>query len=106
MHHLVERVGDGRVRVMCRITGSYKGEHWEYVDTEYASLYVWPEGTEDRLGRFWWTEGNGSCDCNRGQFIGKELPCGYEVMIDRIVPLDSYYPALELNETQEGKLYG
>ena len=52
---------------------------WEWVDEDT------PEGME-----FWWTEGNGGCDCNRSLYISKsypdfpELDCGDEIELKSI----------------------
>jgi len=43
----------------------------ETVETEYIHYWESPETTEERnyYIRFWWEEGNGACDCNRGGFF-------------------------------------
>ena len=30
---------------------------------------------DTEYSEFWWEEGNGSCDCNRGLEFGLDLPC-------------------------------
>jgi len=49
------------------------------VERTFRMPAPWPNGPDD----FWWTEGNGACDCNRGDFFERaggnedaDEPCG------------------------------
>jgi hypothetical protein len=98
----MKRLKDGRVNCRVRITGTFQGEPFEYVDPEGhdGSQYIWPDGDPST---YWWSEGNFSCDCNRAEFVGVEhMECGETICIDRIEPIDFDGPVLELNETVQG----
>lgn len=98
---------DGRIRCRVRITGTYKGNAFEYTDPEddEGSQFIWPNGDPST---FWWSEGNMACDCNRAKYLpeawGVEDECGHEICIDRIEPVDYDGPVLELNETVESSV--
>jgi hypothetical protein len=66
-----------------KIKWKYKDKEGTYDDT-FGFLY------KDEFGEindYWWTEGNGACDCNRGSmFLGLELPCGDTIEILEIEP--------------------
>ena len=96
-----ETLQDGRKRCRVKITGTYKGEPWEYTDppSHPGSQFIWPDGDNSS---YWWSEGNMGCDCNRARFAGVEKEdCGGDICIDSIVPLDPDLPALHLNESAE-----
>jgi len=92
----------------CRVTikGTFRGEPFEYTDPEGApgSQFIWSDGDPST---YWWQEGNMACDCNRARFVpsladvADDYPCGAEILIDSIVPLDPDLPALILNESEE-----
>ncbi len=93
---------DGRIQCRVKITGTFRGKPFEYIDPEDSggSQYIWPDGDPST---FWWTDGNYSCDCNRWRFAGvEELDCGEEICIDKIEPIDYDAEPLVLNETIEG----
>ncbi len=98
----------GRIRCRVRITGTYKGNYWEYIDPpdHPGSQFVIPPQTGENqtdewdLSEYWWTDGNMYCDCCRSRFIGLDLDCSSdEICITKIEPLDKEYPTLYLNET-------
>ncbi len=94
---------DGSINCRVKITGTFHGKPFEYVDPEGSegSQYVWPNGDPST---FWWAEGNLSCDCNRARFIGdEEMKCGNTIHIDEIEPIDYDGPILFLNETTQGR---
>lgn len=101
-----------RVQARCRITGTFRGKPWEYVDPPGAAGAQWIDldyyGDVDP-STYWWSEGNFACDCNREMFLpddmaenlptGGESRCGELIHIDRIVPIDRPdLPALILGE--------
>lgn len=94
---------DGRIRCRVRITGTYQGRGFNYVDPEGVNgrQFIEPDGDPST---FWWSEGNMSCDCNRAALLPPEWnvsrECGDEICIERIEPIDYDGPVLELNETQ------
>ena len=102
----MQKLDDGRINCRVKITGTYKGKPFEYIDPEgvEGSQYIWPDGDPST---FWWAEGNMACDCNRSYFLPEEWgvsnECGDEILIDTIVPVDYDGPSLELNETVDGK---
>jgi hypothetical protein len=92
---------DGRVRCRVKITGTFKGKPFEYIDPENTdgSQFYHQDGDPST---FWWTYGNYACDCNRAQFVGLAgLECGGTINIDKIEPIDHDGETLELNETAE-----
>lgn len=92
--------------------------HWSYSGqsgiADHQAIAMVDEYTHEWcLSEYWWTEGNGSCDCNRGSFIGltyEEFPelfheehhddpkCGDKIIISRLESLDPLIPSLELPE--------
>ena len=94
---------DGRINCRVKITGTYHGRPFEYIDPEGCySQFIWPNGDPSSL---WWSEGGMRCDCARSYLLpeewGIELDCGEEIMIDSIEPIDYNGPVLHLNESQE-----
>lgn len=65
----------------------YKGR--EYI-VDQLDFYAYWMGDWGEYSKFWWQEGNGSCDCNRSIFIHEkypefpELKCGDEIELDGI----------------------
>ena len=97
---------DGRIQGRVRIIGSYHGNQFEYIDPDNCDGSQYWNSTEHNgyePSEFWWSEGNMSCDCNRGFLIGKTLECGNEIRIDRIECIEETeqgLPALVLNESE------
>ena len=51
---------------------------FEYRGKEYYVRDDHSEYGDDEISDYWWTEGNGSCDCNRSIYIQrskKDFPC-------------------------------
>lgn len=100
----MEVLDDGRIVCRVRISGSYQGRPFTYTDPPESkgSQYIWKDGDPSR---YWWTEGNFGCDCNRSRFLPEDwnVPesCGEEILINKIEPIDHDGPVLELNEEQE-----
>lgn len=97
---------DGRVQCRVKIVGTCldTGEVFEYIDPEDSegSQFYWPNGDPST---FWWSEGNMSCDCNRGLFVGiDDKGCGSTICIDTIEAIDFDGKILELNETSKRKV--
>ena len=93
---------DGRINCRVKITGTFKGQPFEYTDPESTPGSQFYDRDGDP-SRFWWAEGNFSCDCNRGQFVGlDEMECGETINIDKIEPIDFDGKTLELNESLMG----
>lgn len=106
---------DGRIQVRVRITGTFRGERWEYVDPDDrdGSQFIWPKdkcwSDDEIVSRYWWYDGNMSCDCNRWKFLPSHLQelcpeenCGEEICIDRIEPVEGDTSlVLVLNDTEE-----
>lgn len=68
-----------RVKIQWRV-GEKSGEY----SGDFATCPI----DEDGLNDFWWTDGNGACDCNRADFfLGEEWPCGEKIEIVNITPL-------------------
>jgi hypothetical protein len=64
--------------------------HWKVGEKEgfYIDNFGFCHDDEGFLDDYWWTEGNGNCDCNRGSmFLNEEWPCGNKIEILDIVPL-------------------
>lgn len=91
-------IRNGIINCRVTITGTYKGKTFTYIDAEGEPGSQFIHAGNDP-STFWWSEGNFACDCNRGQFVGLDLPCGDAVLIDSIVPLDPSLPSLFLNES-------
>ena len=95
---------DGRIQCRVKITGTYRGSPWEFIDPEDSdgSQFIDADGDPSS---FWWTEGNFGCDCNRAKFLpeawGVEDDCGTLIKMDKIEPIDKELAqyTLELNET-------
>ena len=107
-----------------KISGSYKHRLWEYVDgPDEKSQFYWPPGEYEWANpdewypnEYWWAEGNFSCDCNRAEFLPEGVyeeptdgPCGSEICIDVIEPLEKgpngeELPTLFLHETDYGDI--
>lgn len=78
---------DGRLQVRVKITGTFRGQPWEYTDpdTREGSQFLWPPGSHDDYGDdeinarewgnsyYWWASGNLACDCNRAKFLPPEM---------------------------------
>lgn len=92
-----------------KITGTYRGQSWEYIDSPdgEGSAFVYAPGeyfgNEEWLpGDYWFSEGNFSCDCNRGRFVFGDkydcdnAQCGREINIDRIEPIEQPIPGVVL----------
>jgi hypothetical protein len=108
-------LGDGRIRCRVKITGTFRGRVWEYVDPEDSegSQFIWPEDEDGNVdpSQFWWSEGNMGCDCNRRSFLPDEMKdeigeiqCGDLIKIDEIIPVErgpngEELPSLELWES-------
>ena len=98
----MRQLDDGRIQCRVKITGTFRGEPYEYVDPEDhpGSQFIWPDGGSSD---WWWSDGNMSCDCNRGEFVGiEDMECGETINIDMIEPIDYDGPTLELNDTRDG----
>jgi hypothetical protein len=83
--------------VRARIHGSYNGKKFVYEDREGEVGSLWLS----TLAECVWTDGSGSCDCNRAYLVGKDsLPCGETVRIEKIEPKDAQWSiwSLYLNE--------
>ena len=75
--------------------------------TEHQAIAM-PDEYQDNhfvLSEYWWSEGNGGCDCNRSRFIypDREVDddadrCGEEIFIRALESLDPLIPSLLLNE--------
>lgn len=57
------------------------------------------------LSEYWWSEGNGGCDCNRRRFIYPDQEvddesdrCGEEIHIRALESMDPLVPSLILGE--------
>lgn len=94
---------DGRIQCRVRITGTYKGQPFEYVDPEGedGSQFIQPDGDPST---YWWSEGNFGCDCNRYYLLPEEWGvtdenCGHMIKIDMIQPIDYDGPTLHLQES-------
>ncbi len=97
----MKALDDGRINCRVRITGTFQGKPFEYIDPEDSdgSQYIWPDGDPST---YWWAEGNFSCDCNRWDFVGdEEMECGETICIDQIEPIDYDGPILFLDETAQ-----
>ena len=98
----MKRSDNGTIQCRVKITGTFRGKLYEYVDSEDhpGSQFIWSNGDPSTR---WWTDGNMSCDCNRGRFIGiHDMECGETINIDTIEPVDYDGPMLTLNETRDG----
>lgn len=114
---------DGTVQCRVKITGTFRGIPFEYIDPpDYdGSQFLWSDGDKSF---YWWSYGNMACDCNRVKFLPEELKplilkrtsenyadepfvddplCGYEILIDRIEPIDFPEEVLILDETAREK---
>jgi hypothetical protein len=94
-----------QLQCRARVEGSYKGRPFVYEDPPDSpgSQFVWDDGDPSR---YWWAEGNLSCDCNREPFLPddfgyrKDGRCGRSICVDRVVALVDGLPTLELNESR------
>ena len=71
--------------------------------TEHRAIAMHNDDGHYELCEYWWSEGNGGCDCNRRAFIGRcgddgESPCGNEISIRALESLDPRIPSLDLDE--------
>ena len=80
-------LADGRLQVRVKITGTFRGQPWEYTDPDTCdgSQFLWPPGTHEDQGDdelnakewgcsyYWWASGNMACDCNRAEFLPPEM---------------------------------
>lgn len=78
-----------RIVAKVKVTGEYQGVSFEAESTNY---YWVNENNEP--SRFWWDEGNMSCDCNRVAFLPEAIrekhpgDCGHTITVFRIIPLE------------------
>ena len=93
------------IKCRAKINGTYKGRPFEYIDPKgKGCAYYSQSGSPNR---FWWEEGNGSCDCNRCWMLPEGLyeadldVCSEDIMIDTIEPIDYDGETLVLNETAD-----
>lgn len=100
---------DGIKQCRVKITGTYKGKPFVYIDPEdsQGSQFI---SADNDPSTFWWTDGNYSCDCNRSRFVPLDMieeekvgRCGDEIYIDTVEPLDNRLPMLVLNESKGSK---
>lgn len=84
-------------KVPLRIFWRWKEKSGVFEDDPKADPETWNGYLHEpdwQLHWFWWFEGNGSCDCNRKGILGLltpeeasgevDIPCGEEIIIDRI----------------------
>jgi hypothetical protein len=121
MDELSKTLDDGRIHCRVMIRGSYKDKPFFYVDPPGVdgSQFVHPDSDDEdvRVSKYWWSDHNMSCDCNRARFLGAtpethpELfesyvdedgdrikKCGKEIRIHSVIPLDYRLPELWLDE--------
>jgi len=72
-------------------------EHGGYAfkEADYNPHADPPEGPG--LSHYWWSDGNGGCDCNRSMFFageGWESNCGSEIRIYKIEAIGEDFPPL------------
>lgn len=95
----METLKDGRICCRARVQGVYRGKPFDYTEPEGedGSYYLLPDGDPST---FWWADGNMSCDCNRGRFVGENIEeCGEDILIDTVSPVEFEGPILRLNES-------
>ncbi|MBX2906187.1 MAG: hypothetical protein KF744_09125 [Taibaiella sp.] len=94
-----------RIVTRCRIEGTFRGISFVYEDPEDSegSQYIWTRDNDP--SKYWWSEGNFACDCNRRRFLPENLQnqkdeeCGDEIIIKIIIPIEGdNLPVLELDE--------
>lgn len=94
--------------VRARIWWEYEGKTGIYEDALNHGTLFWlePEATttgRHELEKFWWTDGNGACDCNRARMFGiGEFPCGKRINILRIEPLLDGKESRAMTESDHG----
>lgn len=87
--------------ICARIHWRYDGKCGVYEDPDgHGTLFVNEDGA---LEDFWWTDGNGACDCNRSRLFGiGELPCGETIEILKIEPLLAEKESRAMTESEHG----
>lgn len=108
---------DGRIQCRVEIKGEHDGRNFTYIDPieSDGSQFIWPRDNEDgwlgeqetldkMASRFWWEDGNMSCDCNRWSFLPDDMKqnhnrdCGHSIKIFSITPIEGdNLPVLILN---------
>ena len=75
------------IKVKTKITWEVGSRKGEYID---GFGFCWREKdeAEDVFNDYWWTEGNGACDCNRSvMFLNEKWECGSKIKIINITAL-------------------
>lgn len=71
----------GSIKV--RIKWEFDGKSGEFIEE-----FGYPEFDPKDFNDFWYTEGNGRCDCNRSRMCGlPEMPCGERIKFTEITPI-------------------
>lgn len=64
-------------KLWIRVTLEHKDKEYQFIDDHSDFNF---EGC-DNPSDFWWTEGNGSCDCNRSLYIKRHCECDFKEML-------------------------
>lgn len=85
-------VGGGLLRTPHRV-GPRPRADLSMITPIFKDLKTGATAPGDPASIFWWTEGNGSCDCNRACFLGKdeEMEAAMRLAHPDLLPLQSYF---------------